>query len=221
MKMVFSAVAVIVLFGAGIGFAYYRSNQPQQAVFSSSRTEVSENDDGEMNDKETMEDSKSLTTLRDLFASGSQLECTYSQEDETIVVSGKVYLDGERMRGSFTTSDPENGNVDGSVLNDGEYMYTWGGPLEDQGIKLKIPGGSILENNEELEFSNFDQVLDIVCNDWAVDESFFIPPSTIEFNDIVAELETVIPIPSDEQCEICNTIPEVDVQNKCLEALGC
>lgn len=135
--------------------------------------------------------------------SGQPMNCTITNATK-----------GESM--TFVTKDKkmkvngmvaENVNQQTSMINDGQYMYIWTNG-ETKGIKTKVPTEQDIEamkekvadsNNQLPDFSNAetqkeyqDKGYAINCNPGTVADSEFIPPTTVEFQDMSVMMDAAL-----------------------------
>jgi hypothetical protein len=101
-----------------------------------------------------------------------------------------------------------------------------------------------MTNDDENSTNNtFDQnqEMEYDCQPWDVDNSKFLPPSEIEFQDFSAQFEQIESIMNNiqlegnteasseseasfntsEMCTLCSQLPSGEAQNECLASLGC
>ena len=155
------------------------------------------------------------------MSGGRQTECTFNHEEGGAIITGKVYIDDKRMRGDFTTSDPEFGNLDGSIIKDDKFLLTWGGPLGDIGTK------SILSEVDDYLAENLIITNDRIgfdCSDWVVNDKVFMQPESVVFTEITSEDRQAAELelsPSRVDCSVCNLIDETVDREKCRETLKC
>lgn len=208
------AVVIIVLLGAGAFFLLRKSPG----------VPGSKNGDSMMMEK----NGKSFTgTLSDLLKSGQNYNCTYGYTDENgNKMSGKAYVAaaGNKLNGEFEMTQGNGTKMNGFVISDGEYNYVWTS-LESQGYRSKVePGDDSIFNSSESSVGLNDQnQLDFNCSPWTVDNSKFVPPSDIKFVDLSAAMENMNDNAGTGEidCSVCDTLPEGDAQNQCLQSLGC
>lgn len=167
-------------------------------------------------------------SITDLLKLNQPLECTFETNTEVGKTMGTAYVAGSRMRGSFdvtTTVDAEP--IHTEVISDGQYSYLWGNTYP-QGIKMKLDPETAdspipTPSNESFDY-NADFEYD--CQPWQVDETQFAPPPSVEFMDLSARMEQLMPkepnANPDKQsfCGACAQL-EGDSKAQCLEAMGC
>lgn len=165
-------------------------------------------------------------TFVDLMARGENLECAISYEgaEAEEVVEGKLFVSKDRFRGDFETKD---GVV--SMISKGDDVYFWS-TVEGEKYGMTF-------NRQEMTNSNMpdvrepvpeDSPVDYNCQSWIkLDESIFVPPSDIIFNDfshiMKAGMEDgmIYGEESGVDCSVCEAVPDADGQKQCREALSC
>jgi len=211
-KLIFVAGPVIlVIIAAAIFFGVLNKPQQTQEPLTTSVNEPIE----------SSEESLSGSILS-LLSQGRNLQCTFSRSDENGDMSGKVFLDGERMYGEFMGVMPDGQQFDTYMIRGGDFAYAWQ-PSTGQGTKIKIIED---ESESDKEKSDSDKTLeedfDYKCSSWVVDNSKFNPPANIEFTDLSAQMEKL----EEAQGQIPNIDSSVcdqlagDAKQQCLDALG-
>lgn len=126
-------------------------------------------------------------SIRELSARGGDWKCTVDASSDTsvgqAVSSGVVYVSGRKVRGDFTTSVPQLGNVESHLIADGTDVYAWSSVLP-QGIKTAMTAeesgsgptsGQVFDTNHQYSYD---------CQPAAADASLFAPPSSVTFRTI-------------------------------------
>lgn len=207
-KIILIIIAVVVV-GAG-GYYMYSTNGTGSV-----------SDDQEQHDPDSSVSSAS--SIRAMIESGKDISCTFAHSDEFASQNGTVYISNERMRGDFTITQESVGSFDAHMIRDGEWAYTWGDP-SGQKIGAKISLANLEGDSDSESGPDLDQELDLKCDTWSVDESFFIPPTDIEFTDFAAQLEQIQAATGDvkdAQCSACARVPDAEGQAQCRLALDC
>ena len=169
-------------------------------------------------------------TIKDLFARNIPMECTFTQANEEMKTIGTVYLSGGKIRSNFQTIQDNEQSIDGFMIQDGEYIYTWTSE-QSRGMKIKLEDQRDLveENAENLESEpkslDFEeQDIDYTCKPWLPDNSFFTPPSDIEFTNLnqqIEQIEKTTEEMGEISCDVCDQLPEGEGQIQCRQSLGC
>jgi len=215
-KLLIPSIIVALLVAAGA--FYFLSTQPKQPT---TTTEIEQ-------EQPTTTSASTLMSLKELMTGGSQT-CTYSTLiDEGGVTTGTVYVSNGKIRSDFSITGEENTTIDGSMITDGDYMYTWSS-AQPQGIKIAVTeemkdaattGTSSAQSSIDL-----DQKIDYRCQPWVSDASMFVPPANITFSEMKiptdATTATGSGLPSSaDLCSACDDL-EGEQQAACLTALKC
>ena len=173
-KRILIAAAAIIVVGGAIGFTMM--NRPNPTPGTPTTSETSSNG--------TIE----VKSLRDLWTLGNNQTCTFS--DTTTGNNGIVYVSSGSMRGDFTsTVNGTNTDSHMIVMDDTFYMWTEGQP---SGFKSSLTQFENLDSNPNAPKTvDLDQQVDYDCNSWNVDASKFTVPTTVEFTDMSAMMESL------------------------------
>lgn len=170
-------------------------------------------------------------SLKDLFAKGVAMQCTFEHIAHGGTTTGKLYISGNNMRGDFELVQPDGNSVTSNMIREGDTNYVWSSELE-QGFKTVVPEATF-EAAETLEdaaaqsdpFAQLqDENVSYNCQPWIVDRSMFTPPTDIEFVDFSAQIEKMQNAQDsvkDAQCAACDQVPVGEGRDQCLQALGC
>lgn len=193
----------------------------------------------------TMSGSETVSAnFAQLMALGKNYTCTFDSTDEDAGsrTSGTVYVaeSGDKLNGVFTMHSETETEKQMYVIRDGEYNYMWSSDME-QGYKVKINpeddqlfAGQTDDSDESTSFDENQQV-DFHCRPWSVDNSMFVPPSTVQFMDMSAHMQmmmdqsstqtapqtTTAPEAGSANCGMCDQVPAGAARSQCLTALGC
>lgn len=181
-KYVIAALATVVVVGGGA--AYYIKDK---TVTSDAVVPVMQNGEAAQ--------VPSGMSLKDLLAKTTSTKCTVSSSNDLSDSSGIVYIANGKMRSDFT-STMKSGVIAGRVnvahmIVDTDYSYMWGEGVMKVGIKMekkdildvKPEEGKTPQNQAAMDMN---EKSDYHCDSWRVDDAQFIPPSTIEFQDVAA-----------------------------------
>ncbi len=199
-----------------IGIAAFLVNSSQKSSLQEALTEVSQPQE------EASGLGKISGTLKDLLVRGTPMECTYAYAVEGLTTSGTLYLSGKKVRGNFETTQGDGQPIESGMVQDGEYVYIWSSQ-QPQGTKMKITDADLDETGseglaEEYDPMSFEEMnIDYSCKAWREDASFFAPPAEIEFLDLGQKMEEI----GEAQCDVCDSLPEGEGKEQCLESLGC
>lgn len=189
MTKILIGVVVVALIGAGAWFVLNQPSDETPGVESERVTQ--ENSDADM--MAEMENA-GFGSLASLFGRGENIRCDFTSTFEGEEASGTFYTNGENFRvdSEYSTAD---GVMTSSMINDGEYMYTWGqSPEGAMAVKMPIleaqGEGSVDYESDDNEASfDIDQQVDYDCARWSVDASVFVPPSDVTFMDMEAMMQ--------------------------------
>ena len=164
-------------------------------------------------------------TLRALIALGQDLSCDFVYDDEeTSRSEGTVYLSGEKMRGDFTIT-MDGAEMESHIIRDGATGYTWGTtPAGSVAIMFELSEEDVEGEASSEQSIDLDQNLTYDCDVWSVDESKFVPPADLDFQNISAQMEMMMQGSAEvsgAQCGACEQIPDAGAQAQCKAALGC
>jgi hypothetical protein len=116
-------------------------------------------------------------SLRALVARGGNYACTMHTDSGNTPTDGTIYVSGEHIRGDFTSTVPQIGNVDTHMIADGDTLYLWNS-LMPKGIK----SSEVAETDgSDSDGVNMDQSYTYDCKAWVADESKFVVPTDITF----------------------------------------
>ena len=125
-------------------------------------------------------------TMNDLLARGNNLECQITTIDNSVTNEGTFFVADQKIRGDFLTDSPDlTGTAVSSMIIDTDTMYLWTEiDGESYGIKSRLQAmtESDIQTQEPVEL---DERVKYSCKSWErVDQSVFIPPSDVMFQDM-------------------------------------
>lgn len=216
-------IAVVLILVAAIGgYFFMQSKSGSQMIGLDNNKMIAENG------------GSSMTSLKELMSMGSNQMCTFSYSSEDGSNEGTTYIASNKVRTDFTGSDSTGESYEGSMIMDGEFMYTWTTDT-NQGIKMPITETmeqeveKAQENPDEYknEYIDPDVKTDYKCSAWNVDNSKFIPPSTITFMDMSEQMKAYDEMMQQNQssdmqnaCAACDSLTG-EAQAACKQALSC
>lgn len=163
-------------------------------------------------------------SIKDLMVAGRSVTCTFERDDEMGHMNGTVYVSGENMRGNFSIAQGSGERFDTSVIQDGEYGYTWGtSPFGEIATKIKLAVAEADSSDSSDGAPDLDEDFDYHCHSWNADNSMFVPPSDVDFQDLSAgmmQANDVMNSVDNAQCGACDQAPE-GAREQCRQALGC
>ncbi len=225
------AVAVILLLGGGY-MVYQGSNGPKKET--------------PKQDTNTAQDTgQSKRSWKSILADGKSVKCTYTQTVASGTQNGTMYIANGHMRGDIMMSTASSGNYTMHMLNDGQWNYTWGGPIgESQGVKMKMMSETNVHTQANAQQGvDLNEQLDVNCSPWSEDSSEFVVPADIQFRDLSAgtmmnvnvnsmmntstsgsasaNVNANVKVKAKVDCSVCNQAPEGMSRVQCMQALGC
>ncbi|MCA9357113.1 hypothetical protein H6784_00100 [Candidatus Nomurabacteria bacterium] len=127
-------------------------------------------------------------TMDSLKLLGEDLECSisYVPTEGEKEVEGTYFVSEGKIRGDFLVPSPDlEGTILSSMIMDQTYFYSWT-EIDDQmyGAKVAIVDMKKDENNTSQSVT-LDTEVKYNCKLWEnVDDSVFLPPSTVLFRDM-------------------------------------
>ncbi len=186
-------VLIVVLLGAG-GGAYKVSKNMSAKKEASAKMNATSTTDVMATTTVTV-GNNGKGSLRDLFALGKDVTCTFNQTEGTNKVFGTVYLSGQMMRGDFSMQGTSTGAVETHMIKKGEAMFMWNG---NEGVQMSLASMSNKMGTSSASASqqvDLDQKVDYTCTDWTKDDSKFVTPKDIKFMDINAMMKGSVNMP--------------------------
>lgn len=123
-------------------------------------------------------------SITDLIARGGEYKCTFSSSDPNAESSGTVYIDGNLVRGDFTSSLKAGGQVAKThmIQKDG-YVYTW---MDGTAQGFKLPVAATQGNAQAAAQGNYSMAMgsavgNYACEKWNGDSAQFSVPASVNF----------------------------------------
>jgi hypothetical protein len=136
------------------------------------------------------------TSIKNLMAENQSVKCIAAMGlDNGGKMTGTVYIANGKMRNDAEIESVEGKKSQLHTIIDQEWFYSWSTELPDGGIKMKISEIEDMSIPEDQggssgEVKNLNQEFNFRCNEWtSVDNSEFIPPSEINFEDFAQRIE--------------------------------
>jgi hypothetical protein len=189
MKYVLSlaAIALIIL---TVGYLWLFSGAESEMV-----TEVAVSESEQSNDQfrsqKPEEDFAGSGTMNDLLGRNQNIECQITTIDNSVTSEGTFFVADQKIRGDFITESPDLEGVSvSSIIIIDETLYVWTElDGESYGVKTLLQD-SDTESTKANEPVGLDEQVKYSCQPWAqVDQSVFIPPADILFQDLSELLE--------------------------------
>lgn len=127
-------------------------------------------------------------TLESLRLLGDDVECTiaYVLEDGEQPAEGTFFASEGKIRGDFLVPSPDLvGQNLSSMILDGQTMYTWT-EIDGEAYGVKINLTDFVNNGvDTYEPVSMDAEVSYECKPWlTVDDSVFVPPTDVLFQDM-------------------------------------
>ena len=163
-------------------------------------------------------------SILDLMKLGKSVKCTYSIDITGNKMDGVSYVSGEKVRGDFNTTGPEDSKTESHMISDGGWVYVWNSVMP-QGFKMKI---SDVEESVKPESSQdqaptgnasldtLQKKFDYKCDNWAPDNSVFDVPTDVTFTDFSDTMKSL-----GNKCSACELIKDTEGKETCKKQLGC
>ncbi|MBI2030107.1 hypothetical protein HYT05_00630 [Candidatus Kaiserbacteria bacterium] len=165
-------------------------------------------------------------SLKELIAGGVSQKCTFSDASADMPTEGTVYVGGGKVRGDFSATS--QGKVMGMhMIADGATMHTWIDGMTS-GFSMSMDATQSGTNTQQ-SFDS-DKKIDYRCEQWATDDSRFVLPSNVTFQDMAAMMQGAMQgagagtVPQMQataaQCQACDQLPGAQ-KSACRAALKC
>lgn len=207
-KQVGIAIGIILLLLLG-GFGYMKLSG-KTAVQTPSQ-------DGTTN---TTNNGSAMGSLKDLLTAGKNVSCTVSYTGNQAGTSGTTYVSGKKVRADFTVKTSDGKETVSHMIQDGTYAYIWTAN-STVGTKMKVEA---VENTDKTAAApsqpqsqavDLNQKVNMKCSDWRVDESVFVPPTTVKFTDLSEAMKNLPKTPT----STCDQITDPAAKAQCASTL--
>ena len=139
----------------------------------------------ELGDISEEQSSEKKMAFSQFLKQGGAYKCEVKQSMSDFENSGTMYVNGQTLRGEFSTV-AEGVKMDSSFISRDGYTYTWSSMTPGMGFKIKAEAETSNEGadvNETYAWSA-EQIGDYNCKNWVVDASKFEIPKDITFQEI-------------------------------------
>lgn len=161
---------------------------------------------------ESQSQAKSQTqpqSLKEILSAGISQKCSYDFELEGNSSRGEVYISDSKIRADFVTVTTDKSTNTHMILDNNLY-YLW---VDGQvnGFKMSFDPNAV--SSDQSPTSNqidWDQKLSYNCSPWIADQSKFVLPSNITFQELSTKAN----------CALCDQLTGED-KSQCLTSLGC
>lgn len=179
---IFSIIGVVALVAAaGIVIAVRNNPNKTPSDVPVDQTVVTTTDES----SEPMQTNGKKMAFSQFVKQGGSYECTVKQYIDAGMVQateGKVFINGEKLRGDFTTS-VQGMNVKSSLIVRDGFAYAWTS-MTSTGYKLPVSiddSGNVKAGTSGSYAWNAEQIGDYDCKPWTANESQFTIPTSITF----------------------------------------
>lgn len=176
-------------------------------------------------------------SIADLLAKNKSLKCEVIAKDGADIISGTTYMSGGKARSDYQNK-MNNETVNGHMIMDGTWVYTWMDQYPDQAIKMKVDtmqsdalkNGQAADQAQNSGINNYENSMDYNCTTWTPNSASFAVPGDVNFIDYSKMLESLqgltnptggIPSGNSEMCGACASITDATGKAACLKQLGC
>ena len=160
---------------------------------------------------------KEYQKVADAMASGKSVECVMTNTQEGTTFTYQVKGNMVRSFGQLSPDSTSSGNM----ISDGTYLYMW--PDDSaQGTKMKIPSETEVSemaeqpddvlpdlSNEEKQQELEDLGYSIKCDEKDLANDVFVPPTTIQFQDMSQMLESATQLQTEMESKASESTPEL------------
>jgi len=121
-------------------------------------------------------------SMKELVSLGKSLQCTFESNTEFAKTSGVVYVADGKVRGNFrvTVSSLGDQSFDAYMIADTSNTYVWS-TLTKNGFKAPIQ--KEVQTQPGQEGVDYNQVLTYTCTPWQIDQTLFVPPTDVVFQE--------------------------------------
>lgn len=141
----------------------------------------------EQNDGEVKtETSGKKMAFSEFIKNGGSYQCTVSQNVAETTSVGTVFIDGNQIKGEFS-STVQNMKIDTNFIMKDGFSYTWSSMMPNMGYKVKVENEKSGDTSTQTSGTySFDatQIGDYDCKEWIVEPGKFTLPSSVKFMDL-------------------------------------
>jgi hypothetical protein len=159
-------------------------------------------------------------TILSLLSGGKTVTCQITYPDNK--GTGTVYVSDKKFAGDFTMKGADGKETVGHMVSDGTYVYIWSQAMP-MGIKMNLAAAKSASQNAQANQSvNINQEVNLNCSPWIPDNSKFIAPSNIKFQDMSQFLQqgTTVTPGTQTGSSPCDQVPAGPARTACLNALN-
>ena len=173
-------------------------------------------------------------SVQDLINLGKSTKCVLQAKEGESIISGTTYISGNKARSDFQTTGAGQAAMTGHFISDGTWMYSWSDTAKNQAVKFKMDELQKPEFKSQADTNgadNYEDKMDYKCYPWSADQSFFAPPTDINFTDYTQMMNQLqqqtqglnanLPAGNSAMCAQCDKITEAQAKVQCKQSLGC
>ena len=178
-----------------VGFAYWSllsvSSEDKQMTDAATQSEALSQNGIAANEPSEFSGTGTLETLR---LRGENVECaiSFTPDGGAEPIEGTFFTSDGKIRGDFLVPSPDlTGQVLSSMILDGSMMYAWT-EIEGEAYGMKVDVSQFSQDGVETnEPVSMDKEVRYECKPWlSVDNSVFIPPTDVLFQDMSQLLQS-------------------------------
>lgn len=174
MKILYACIGLVIV-AAAVWYALGRSEETVPETVDSPATSQEASSDLVSDEKQQFKGS-----LKELMARGGSWKCDVSATASGITTSGTTYIAMDMVRGDFTATVPQIGNVETHMIMREKTAYTWTS-MSNKGFKFPYSEGEGQPEVSAEVGAAVNQDYDFSCSAWPTDESKFALPTGITF----------------------------------------
>jgi hypothetical protein len=130
-------------------------------------------------------------SILNLISGGKTVNCQITYPDNK--GTGTIFVSDKKFAGDFTTKDAAGKETTGHILSDGTFMYIWSASMPT-GIKVNLTAAKNLTQNSAISRSfDVNQKVGLNCSPWLTDNSKFVLPANVKFQDMSQLLQQFQP----------------------------
>jgi len=181
------------------------------------------------NNSESNQPEAFVGSLNDLLNRGEAVKCSYSKEDDQGKYNGIFYVDGRnqkvRSEVEMTLKTGTTTKIMAYGIMDKEYSYSWTNLMPNKGYKVKLVDTKAVKTDkpDQAQKVDWEEKNNFSCSHWNLDESFFVLPTGVDFQDINSIIpkvntSTASTTKTTDVCGLCAQIPEASAKAQCEQS---
>lgn len=179
------------------------------------------------------------TSIKDLMSENKPVKCVATVDmNDGEKMTGTVYIADGKMRNDAEIENKEGEKTQLHTIIDEDWFYSWSTGLPNGGIKMKVSDIENIPDQEggdpSGEVKNLDKDFNFDCSKWTVDNSKFVPPSDVTFQDFTQKMKDMQEMTSEfevedepqemtleQVCQMCGMLPDEEAKQQCRTDAGC